>query len=642
MAERVVRNVENDYLMCSICLGRYRDPRLLPCGHSFCLQCLEDHIKQTVTDPAASHFKCPNDRTQVGRPAVGLAPKHWASAFPVDTFLGSLLSAVMIHASSSEGGNNKDAACAQHKNRIKEFYCLNCGVSACTYCVVKHHKGNRCECVGIDEAVERLRPMCDHLRNTLEKQVQFARKLQRGEDFGNTSVQSSKDAALLNLSDLETKLTFYYQTALRQIEDIRTTINEAGKTAMKENAQISAIVCNINETIGKFDETCNEGSGFEIMNLLPKIETQVREYDNALKTLSTQAPAMDVYFVINRETERVFEAPPALGSVVVQSPGAQTDRRYSCPRRGHTMMPLTPRLSLDSGRLSRSISQNSFRSELSTPRTERTPTRPKVTVSVKIADQLNSTWQLTGVAIIGHCIIITDAHNGQVFKFETRQAGAMPQQLSIDCPVCVTPGHGQDEAFVTQPEHSKLSVLETGESLALKEELDTSKPYEGIVRLQNNKYAVSCCIVGQLCVDIIDSQAAVLMTLDKDTSGNSLFSWPRFLSTTTQGDILISDRDKKALLCVDLEGQVKWTYSTEAAPWGVSCHDSGSIYLCLDSNDVHVLSEEGRLMDNKFISRRDGVKVPYAIHASGDYIAITEWGSNLFSPCSSRVYMFAT
>ena len=644
----MVRNVENDYLMCSICLGRYREPRLLPCGHSFCLQCLDDHIKQTVTDPVASHFKCPNDRTEIGRPALGMTPRNWASAFPVDTFLGSLVSAVMIHASSAEG-ENRDASCSLHKNRIKEFYCLNCGITACAYCVVKSHKGNKCECVGIDEAVDRLRPMCDTMRETLQHQVQYARKLQRGEESGVGQVKSNKDAALTNLTDMETKLTFYYQTALRQIKDIRKTIHEAGKTTMKENAQISAIVCNINDTIKKFDDTCNEGAGLEIMNILPKIESQVREYDNALKTLSTQAPAMDVYFVVNRETERVFENPPALGSVVVQSPGPYTDRYNSTVRRGNSMTSLVPRLSLDldsarlgTAGLGRSMSHNSFRSDMSTPRTERTPTRPKVTVSVKIADTRNSTWQLTGIAIIGHCLIITDAQNGQVFKFETQQAGAMPEQLSIACPVCVTPGHIDGEALITQPEHSKLTLIEARSAFEIKDEFESEKPYEGIIKLVDGKYAVSCCLAGSQCIDIIDSQASILKTLDKDPAGNSLCSWPRFLSTTTEGDILVSDRDKRALLCMDEEGTVKWTYPTDASPWGVSCHESGSIYLCLDSNEVHVLTEGGQLVDNKYISRRDGVKVPYAIHATGDYIAITEWGSNLFSPRSSRVYMFAT
>ena len=28
-------------LECSLCQGIYRDPRLLPCGHTFCLHCLD-------------------------------------------------------------------------------------------------------------------------------------------------------------------------------------------------------------------------------------------------------------------------------------------------------------------------------------------------------------------------------------------------------------------------------------------------------------------------------------------------------------------------------------------------------------------------------------------------------------------------
>jgi hypothetical protein len=97
MSERVVWNVENAYLMCSICLGRYKDPRLLPCGHSFCKECQQEHIKQTVTDPLALNFKYPNDRNRVGRPTPGLAPKHWAGDFPPDAFLESLLNVVLLH-----------------------------------------------------------------------------------------------------------------------------------------------------------------------------------------------------------------------------------------------------------------------------------------------------------------------------------------------------------------------------------------------------------------------------------------------------------------------------------------------------------------------------------------------------------------
>lgn len=40
-------------LTCAICLDRYRNPKLLPCQHSFCMEpCLEglvDYVRRQVT-----------------------------------------------------------------------------------------------------------------------------------------------------------------------------------------------------------------------------------------------------------------------------------------------------------------------------------------------------------------------------------------------------------------------------------------------------------------------------------------------------------------------------------------------------------------------------------------------------------------
>lgn len=636
-----MRNVESDYLMCSICLGRYRDPRLLPCGHSFCKQCLEDHIKQTITDPTAAHFKCPNDRTEIGRPSPGLSHKHWASAFPPDTFLGSLLSAVLLHA-ASDGSDLGSMTCKEHKSRLKEFFCLKCSVTACAYCVVKSHKGNRCECVGIDEAVEHFRPKLDQLRNTLQKQAQFAKQYQYGEDSGQNSLKSCKDRALTELTDLETKLTFYFQKAMHQIDDMKTTIKNAGKNAVKDNTHSSVIVGKINETIENFDKVCNSGTGIEILNSISNVEGQVKQYENALKALSAKLPAMNVYFAVNEETERIFENPPLLGSVVIQSlnPYEIGSRKQSAVS-NRTFLG-TPRVPLNSARTSRSWSVDAItpRSEPDTARSDLTPRRARVTFSVKSADRSNTCWQLTGVAIIEDSIVLTDAHNGQLFRFHIGNANAEPDQLTLNCPVCVSPSHDSTDAVVTLPEQSQLAFVGTEDRLVLMDTIATSKPYEGIAKLPDGKFAVSCCVVGRQAVDVIDARASVLKSIEKTESGGDLFSWPRFLSTTSSGEILVSDRDQRALLCLDTQGRVKWSYPINASPWGVSCHQTGEVYLCLDNNQIQVLTEAGRLVDNKFVTARDGVKVPYAVHAVGDHIAVTEWGSSLFAPNSPRVHLF--
>ena len=61
-------------LECAVCMERYTDPRVLSCGHTFCLQCL-----QRMDDNIGS-LPCPSCRTMSLIPSEGLAylPKPYA------------------------------------------------------------------------------------------------------------------------------------------------------------------------------------------------------------------------------------------------------------------------------------------------------------------------------------------------------------------------------------------------------------------------------------------------------------------------------------------------------------------------------------------------------------------------------------
>lgn len=50
-------------LLCGFCYDTYRDPRILPCGHTFCLQCLNKNMKT-------------NGNNQ--RQTCGLCRQHWS------------------------------------------------------------------------------------------------------------------------------------------------------------------------------------------------------------------------------------------------------------------------------------------------------------------------------------------------------------------------------------------------------------------------------------------------------------------------------------------------------------------------------------------------------------------------------------
>jgi len=63
MAESIAKLLE-----CAICLDVLKDPKALPCLHSFCLSCLEN----TVESPESEIIKCPTCREEHKLPDIGV------------------------------------------------------------------------------------------------------------------------------------------------------------------------------------------------------------------------------------------------------------------------------------------------------------------------------------------------------------------------------------------------------------------------------------------------------------------------------------------------------------------------------------------------------------------------------------------
>ena len=53
--EKFVNVVEDD-LQCGICQFTLKDPMLTKCGHRFCRQCLDEHLKRYSIFPYETHF----------------------------------------------------------------------------------------------------------------------------------------------------------------------------------------------------------------------------------------------------------------------------------------------------------------------------------------------------------------------------------------------------------------------------------------------------------------------------------------------------------------------------------------------------------------------------------------------------------
>ncbi|XP_031565526.1 E3 ubiquitin-protein ligase TRIM71-like isoform X2 [Actinia tenebrosa] len=119
-------NVEeiSKHLNCSICDRLIRSPKLLPCLHSFCQQCLEDLAN------ANEGFLCPQCKTEIR------IPKEEIENLPNNFFLDNMLDIALINSSDSE-----PVPCTNcDLNATANSRCIDCGEFLCGDCYNVHKR----------------------------------------------------------------------------------------------------------------------------------------------------------------------------------------------------------------------------------------------------------------------------------------------------------------------------------------------------------------------------------------------------------------------------------------------------------------------------------------------------------------------
>eukprot|EP00058_Branchiostoma_floridae_P015074 XP_002600562.1 hypothetical protein BRAFLDRAFT_205186 [Branchiostoma floridae] len=132
---------DEQFLTCPVCMLHFRDPRVLPCLHTFCMECLQEWA--TKQQP----LECPTCRTQVSLPDQGV------DGLRTNFYVNNLLDFAAAKKGSEPGvscqaintmggmeGLERKRHCHKHKNQELVFYCESCNVLVCTACTVVDHR----------------------------------------------------------------------------------------------------------------------------------------------------------------------------------------------------------------------------------------------------------------------------------------------------------------------------------------------------------------------------------------------------------------------------------------------------------------------------------------------------------------------
>lgn len=129
-----------DLLDCPVCLDEYKDPKILPCHHSFCRTCLEAvPIKQV---PTGSLIGCPTCREPCTLPKGGI------QSLPPSFLLNNLLEMRRKPSVKVERKSflySEDASTCPVHSKPLDMYCNNCDTLICHHGVAKRHRGHVCD-----------------------------------------------------------------------------------------------------------------------------------------------------------------------------------------------------------------------------------------------------------------------------------------------------------------------------------------------------------------------------------------------------------------------------------------------------------------------------------------------------------------
>ena len=218
-AENVV-----DLLTCPVCMEGFddcdRQPKLLPCHHSFCKLCLQHLVGRH------SHIDCPTCRQRTLIPDTE-AINNLQTNFYL-THMKELL---------SEGPRPKVKGCRKHGNQELTFFCKSCEVLICSECTTNDHReanGHNTQLLPL--AMQEQRALLNIEIASAEENIMKSKNRLASLEAEIANIFIAKDAAIKEIDDIFDK---YIDTLTRRKLFLQNQTSEIYK--VRKNIVTSAI-----------------------------------------------------------------------------------------------------------------------------------------------------------------------------------------------------------------------------------------------------------------------------------------------------------------------------------------------------------------------------------------------------------------
>ncbi|XP_071803971.1 uncharacterized protein [Asterias amurensis] len=160
--EAVLAEISQDHLECPICSGRFKQPKLLECSHSFCYKCLQQ-LRQN--SPSTIRLSCPVCRQET------LLKQNGIDGLKADFKTLSLIEAFEKQETQLKQLPGKELVtkCSKHTDKDLIMFCNNCKKLVCTTCISKDHQTH--SLIEINEASDKCKQSATKLAAKLRQSI---------------------------------------------------------------------------------------------------------------------------------------------------------------------------------------------------------------------------------------------------------------------------------------------------------------------------------------------------------------------------------------------------------------------------------------------------------------------------------------
>ena len=249
---KLAQEISDEFLTCKICLEGYKSPKCLDCLHTFCEQCIDNHVMSECTYKKYSdyrEFTCPLCRKRTQLPIGGvkklpdnflvsnlseLVVRQRPSKFPfcdicklvnrkhreaaskcLDCNKLLCKTCVDLHRETKVTKNHsifdceieKDVECKEHKEEAVRFYCEPCETCICVLCTFNEHKDH--EITQFSDAVtkykETIQTLLDNCKAKIDGYDSQLVTLGKCETLIKAAEQKIRDTAIQFIADVRSR-----------------------------------------------------------------------------------------------------------------------------------------------------------------------------------------------------------------------------------------------------------------------------------------------------------------------------------------------------------------------------------------------------------------------------------------------------